>query len=189
MAEIEKRKIDELIPDDKNFNKGTEYGSQLLEKSIRQFGAGRSILIDKNGKIIAGNKTVEQATAIGMDDVIVVKTNGNQIVAVQRTDIDLDTKKGREMALADNATGKANLEWDEDVLSDVALDLDINPLEWGVKIDVMPDTSEEPEEKEKPFVAKITFTDPRKMSAFADRFMKIIKEEYDGILSISGGEL
>jgi hypothetical protein len=42
-----------------------------------------------------------------LEDVIVVETTGNQIVAVKRTDIDLDSKKGREMALADNATAKA----------------------------------------------------------------------------------
>ncbi|MDR2009939.1 MAG: DNA modification methylase [Bacteroidales bacterium] len=63
MAEkkIIKAKIDQLIPDDVNFNKGTEYGQSLIEKSLRQFGAGRSILLDKNNKIIAGNKTVVNA--------------------------------------------------------------------------------------------------------------------------------
>ena len=39
-------KIKELIQDDKNFNKGTEFGNSLIEKSFRKFGAGRSILID-----------------------------------------------------------------------------------------------------------------------------------------------
>lgn len=41
-------KIDELKFDDKNFNKHTEYGMSLLEKSLRENGAGRSILIDKD---------------------------------------------------------------------------------------------------------------------------------------------
>ncbi len=61
MTKIVETKIDELIPDGKNANKGTEYGQSLIEKSLRKFGAGRSILIDKNNKIIAGNKTVENA--------------------------------------------------------------------------------------------------------------------------------
>ena len=52
-------KISDLIYDDKNFNKGSEYGNSLIEKSLRKFGAGRSILIDKNNRIIAGNKSVE----------------------------------------------------------------------------------------------------------------------------------
>lgn len=45
-------KISELVPDDKNFNKGSEFGNSLIEKSFRKFGAGRSILIDKNNRII-----------------------------------------------------------------------------------------------------------------------------------------
>jgi hypothetical protein len=33
-----KTKIDKLVPDDKNFNKGTEFGNSLIEKSIRKDG-------------------------------------------------------------------------------------------------------------------------------------------------------
>lgn len=58
-------KISELIPDDKNFNNGSEFGSSLISKSLQKFGAGRSILLDKNNRIIAGNKTVENAGAVG----------------------------------------------------------------------------------------------------------------------------
>ncbi len=42
-------KISDLKFDDKNFNKHTSYGMSLLEKSLRENGAGRSILIDKDG--------------------------------------------------------------------------------------------------------------------------------------------
>ena len=58
MAENEDRqtRIDELVPDDRNANKGTQRGLGMLEKSLRQYGAGRSVLIDKNGKIIAGKQ-------------------------------------------------------------------------------------------------------------------------------------
>ena len=126
--------ISEVIPDDKNFNKGTEYGGHLLEKSFEQFGAGRSILLDKNNRIIAGNKATEQYGAKGGEKVIVVETDGNTLVAVKRTDIDLDTKKGREMALADNATQKADLDWDDDILKAVAEEMDINLEDWGVEM-------------------------------------------------------
>ena len=48
-------KLTELIPDDKNFNKGTgPRPGPLIENSLRKFGAGRSILLDKNNRIIAG---------------------------------------------------------------------------------------------------------------------------------------
>ena len=47
----------DLTPDGENFNKHTEFGQKLLEDSLRKFGAGRSILVDKDGNIIAGNST------------------------------------------------------------------------------------------------------------------------------------
>ena len=131
---MSKIKISDLTPDDKNYNKGSEFGNSLIEKSLRKFGAGRSILIDKNNKIIAGNKTIENAGAIGIDDIIIVETTGNQIVAVKRMDIDLDSKKGRELALADNASAKANINWDFE-----AINYDWNETEikdWGLDVPI-----------------------------------------------------
>ena len=133
MAEVKEAKLKDLIRDDKNFNKGTERGQQLIEKSLRQFGAGRSVLIDKNNRIIAGNKTQENAEVAGIDDVIIVETDGTKLVAVKRTDIDLDSKEGREMALADNATGKVDLVWDTDTLTEVADEFGIEMDEWDVE--------------------------------------------------------
>ena len=135
-------KIDTLVPDDKNFNQGTQYGQHLIEESLRRFGAGRSVLIDKNNRIIAGNKTIENAAAIGLEDVIVVETTGDKIVAVKRTDVDLDSKEGREMALADNATGMVNLKWDEAALAQAQAEFGIAPSEWGVDIPTMSGSDE-----------------------------------------------
>lgn len=95
-AMIIETKIENLVPDDLNANKGTEYGQHLIENSLRKFGAGRSILIDRNNRIIAGNKTIENAANIGLDNVIVVETDGNQIVAVKRKDIDLSHPEEEE---------------------------------------------------------------------------------------------
>lgn len=132
MGKISKTTIESLIPDDRNFNTGTEYGSHLMEKSFRQFGAGRSILIDKNNRVIAGNKSLDTAAMVGIENVIIVETTGDEIVAVKRTDVDLDSKQGREMALADNATGKANLSWDDSTLQDVTQSLGISIEDWGI---------------------------------------------------------
>jgi hypothetical protein len=110
------QKISELISDDKNFNKGSKEGGELIKKSFEKFGAGRSILIDKNNRIIAGNKSVENATAIGMEDLQIVESDGKRIIAVKRMDIDLDTPEGRELALADNASAKANIVFDVELI-------------------------------------------------------------------------
>lgn len=133
---LKQAKIDSLAPDNRNFNKGTEYGEHLMDESIRRFGLGRSILIDKNNRIIAGNKTFEKAGELGFEKVVVVETDGKSLVAVKRTDVDLDTPMGRELALADNATGKANLSWDIEAIKEAAEAFDFDPGDWGVSLEM-----------------------------------------------------
>lgn len=144
MTKIIETNIESLVPDNKNFNKGTEYGDRLMDESLRKFGLARSIVIDKNNRIIAGNKTAEKAADIGFTDVLVVEVDGNQLVAVKRKDIDLDSAKGRELALADNATSKANLTWDESMIEEVSQQWGFEPQEWGVDVSMQ----EEPEQEE-----------------------------------------
>ena len=42
--------IEDLTPDAHNFNQGTDEGRQLMQRSLSELGAGRSILVDRNGK-------------------------------------------------------------------------------------------------------------------------------------------
>lgn len=136
MAEkLKQAKVSDLTFDDKNFNKHTEFGMSLIEKSLRNNGAGRSILIDKNNRIIAGNGVVETASQIGLEDVQIVETDGTKIIAVKRTDIDLDSKQGREMALADNATASVDLAWDEEQIQFAEEEFGVVAEEWGVNLD------------------------------------------------------
>jgi adenine-specific DNA-methyltransferase len=118
-TELELGTIADLTPDERNANKGTQRGLAMLEDSLRRHGAGRSILVDKHGTVIAGNKTLESAASIGLEDVVIVKTDGTKIVAVQRTDIDLDTPEGRRLAVADNRTSEVGLDWDIDALNEL----------------------------------------------------------------------
>ena len=106
-------KSDDLIPDDRNPNAGTERGMGAVEKSLEQYGAGRSILVDAKGRVIAGNKTLQAAADKGFG-VDVVQTTGDRLVVVQRTDLDLDDPKGaaRALSVADNRAGQLGLEWD-----------------------------------------------------------------------------
>ena len=76
MKEI--KKVSDLTPDTHNANRGTERGMAMLENSLREFGAGRSILIDREGRVIGGNKTLEKAAEIGLEDVVVVQTDGTK---------------------------------------------------------------------------------------------------------------
>lgn len=130
MAETKTGKISDLTLDDNNFNRHTEEGKKMLRKSIDKFGYGRSIVADKNGRIIGGNGIVEVSDDA---DTIIVETTGEQLVVVKRTDVDLDSKQGREMALADNATAAADLAWDTSAIADAAQELGIDTNEWGVQ--------------------------------------------------------
>ena len=65
-------------------------------------GPGRSVLIDRHGTIIAGNKTYERAKQLDIP-VQVVKSDGTTLIAVQREDLDLETDpRARALAVADN---------------------------------------------------------------------------------------
>ena len=75
--------IAQLILDEKNANKGTKRGRELLEESLEKYGAGRSVLVDRLNRVIAGNKTVEAARAPGMKSVFVIETDGSSLVAVR----------------------------------------------------------------------------------------------------------
>ena len=125
--------IEELVQDDHNFNKGTEAGQKLMERSFKELGAGRSILVDRDGRIISGNKSQRAAMAAGIKKVRVIETTGDELIAVKRTDLSLDSKEGREMAYADNLTTQVNLAWDEIELEHVNTDVDgFDPYSWGL---------------------------------------------------------
>lgn len=184
---ISEVKITDIIQDDKNLNKGTADGKAMITKSLQKFGAGRSILLDKNNRIIAGNKTHENAEEIGMKDVIVVESDGTKLVAVKRTDIDLDSKEGREMALADNATVKVDLSWDDDAMREVSEAWGIDTEEWGVDNfsqmdigDFFDDEQENPKDKD----IKLQIIIPQTMGEKAEEIRMVITDAltpYNGI--------
>src|SRR3990167_9455152 len=133
MPQVTEGKISDLTLDTRNANTGTERGLAMLETSLRKRGAGRSVLLDRHGRAIAGNKTIEKAIDIGFEDVIIVKTDGTKLVAVQREDLDLDDSAtgARDMAYLDNRVSEIDLAWDPSViLADLDAGLDLGGL-WS----------------------------------------------------------
>jgi ParB family chromosome partitioning protein len=123
--------IKNLTLDPKNANRGTDRGRKALTKSLELYGAGRSILVDKKGRVIAGNKTLEQAIASGHKDVIVVKSDGKKLIAVQRTDLDLKDKRAKALAIADNRTAELDLDWNPEVLAELGKEIDLTEVMWS----------------------------------------------------------
>lgn len=120
--------LDDLTPDDRNANKGTPRGQYMVQHSLEQYGAGRSILVDKHGKIIAGNKTTQAAQEMALP-VRVVQSDGRELIVVQRTDLDLDNDAAaRALAVADNRASEVGLEWDAEVLGELAQEVDLSKM-------------------------------------------------------------
>lgn len=125
---------DQIKYDERNLNRHTEKGKQLVGKSIAELGAGRSVLADRNGKLIAGNLTTEEALARGVK-LIEIETEGDTLVVVKRKDLDLDSttdNRARKLALADNSTAAVSLDWNWEEIQSVADDFGFDVGEWGV---------------------------------------------------------
>lgn len=121
--------MDEIKFDKKNYRKHTDKNLNLIKKSLEECGAGRSILVDKNGEIIAGNATYQQAQAAKIP-VKIIETDGKELVVVKRTDLDTDDEKRKKLALLDNSTSN-QVEWD---IENLGADFDLKQLpEFGIE--------------------------------------------------------
>lgn len=124
----------DLTPDSMNPNKGTDEGRRLVDHSLTNYGFGRSILVDRSANVIAGNKTLE--AAINHDlPVRVIQTDGKEVIAVQRTDIDLfstdDAERitARSLSIVDNEATMKGYERDADMLlTHEASGVDLEPI-------------------------------------------------------------
>lgn len=129
---IEVVSVDDLIQDDHNFNRGTEQGQQLIERSFRECGAGRSVFIDKDNRLVGGNKAQKGFKAAGKKRVVIVDSDPDTLVAVRRKDVSLDSAEGRRMALLDNLTTQVNLAWDPSEIEAVSSEIDgFDPSDYG----------------------------------------------------------
>ena len=116
--------IKDLVPDPDNRRKHTPRNVGMLVDSLQKVGAGRSIVIDENNEILAGNATIEAAGEVGITKVRVIEADGNEVIAVKREGL-TDSQK-RELALYDNRTAEL-AEWDvEQLQKDIDSDLDMS---------------------------------------------------------------
>lgn len=156
MTNVKKIRLSDLIQLKKNPNLGSERGNALLETSFEKGGAGRSILIANNGEILAGNHATEvYGQLFDEQEVLVIETDGKQLVAVKRTDIpDSDDERAKALIIGDNRTSDFH-EYDADVIADM-LESDkdlLNSFFFENELDELlssltPDTPAETEESE-----------------------------------------
>lgn len=116
--------LKDLKPDPRNARKRTDRSASLIQESLQRFGAARSIVIDEDGRILAGNGTVEGAKAAGIEKVRIIEASGDELVAVRRTGLTEEQKIG--LALADNRTSDLS-EWDALMLQQLSETHDVSP--------------------------------------------------------------
>ena len=114
----------EIKFDKRNYRKHGDKNKELINKSLAECGAGRSILIDAEDEIIAGNGVFEQAQELGIP-VKVIETDGSELIAVKRTDLLTDDDKRKRLAVMDNSTSDSS-EFDFELLES---DFDIPDLQ------------------------------------------------------------
>jgi hypothetical protein len=153
---VSKKRITDFRPHQANANKGSERGEYMIEASLREVGAWRSVGADRNGTIGVGNKTTQKWQEIAdPDDVIIVPTDGTKLVIVQRTDLDFDSddpavvERTVKAAYFDNRSAEVSLNWSaEQVLADIGAGLDLSALFRQDELDAMIGEITPPEFKE-----------------------------------------
>jgi hypothetical protein len=115
--------LSDLSPDPRNPRRHPERNISQIERSLEQLGAARSIVIDENGTVMAGNGVVEAAANVGINRVIPVEASGNEIVAVVRRGLTDEQK--RKLAVADNRTAELS-EWDPAIVLELGSEIDLS---------------------------------------------------------------
>lgn len=97
----------EIKQDSRNYRIHDDRNKELIRKSLEEYGTGRSIVIDSDGEIIAGNGVYEQAQALNIP-IKEVETDGTELVVVKRTDLKRSDKKRDGLAIMDNSSSDSS---------------------------------------------------------------------------------
>lgn len=122
--------------DRRNYRKHDDKNKDLIKKSLVECGAGRSIVIDADNEIIAGNGIYEQAQNLNIP-IKIIETAGDELVVVKRTDLKYDDEKRKKLAVLDNSTSDSS-EFDFGLLAE---DFKIDEL-GSFGIDFVSDTQQ-----------------------------------------------
>jgi len=148
--------IKQLVPDPANRRAHNPRNLGMVADALREVGAARSIVIDEDDVILAGNGVTEAAAEAGITKVRVVEASGDEIIAVRRSGLSAEQK--RALAIYDNRTGELAT-WDfEQLAADVEAGLSLQPF-WteeeavallakhGGRADGLTDPDDVPEER------------------------------------------
>lgn len=169
--------IDDLKPDKRNARKRTVRNLSMIKDALQEVGASRSIVIDEDGAVLAGNGVVEAAPGAGIKRVQVVDADGETIIAVRRTGLSEEAK--RRLAYYDNRAGEL-AEWDpEQIAADVKAGLNMAGLFQDSELEKMLNPQDQQERPEVEFSEELLlehnyivlyFDNPMDWQVACDRF-------------------
>jgi len=138
-------KISDLTPDAQNAKAHNPRNVGMIVNALHEVGAARSIVIDEDGNILAGNATIEAAVEAGIENLQIVDVDGETVVAVRRKGLTPEQKK--RLAYFDNRTAEL-ADWDsEQVLADLEAGVDLDGLFTDIELEDFgwePDKAEDP---------------------------------------------
>ena len=99
--------IEDIRPDLKNARAHDERNTSAVAASLRRFGQQKPIVVDREGKIIAGNCTHAAALAIGWTEITIIRTD---LAGTEATAYAIADNRTAELATWDNASLAALLD-------------------------------------------------------------------------------
>ena len=111
---------EDIKQDENNVRRHDLRNIGMIEEALRDIGAARSGVIDENGRVLAGNATLEALTQVGIKKIVVVDTKGDEWVVVRRRGLTEEQKE--RLAIYDNRTSELG-QWDLPALEDLNIDL------------------------------------------------------------------
>lgn len=110
------RTLTDYSQDPHNPNRGTDRGRQAVRRSLDEVGAGRSLVADADGTLLAGNQTARAAVEAGITKVIEVETDGDALIVHRRRDLKAGDARASKVAVYDNRASELGLDWNVDEL-------------------------------------------------------------------------
>ena len=94
------RRVVDLVPDAANRRAHNPRNIDMVVAALRTVGAARSIVIDEDNVILAGNGVTAAAGEAGITKLRVIDAAGDELIAVRRSGLTIEQK--RKLAIYDN---------------------------------------------------------------------------------------
>jgi hypothetical protein len=135
MARTAKPTLADLKPDPQNRRDHPPENRAMIRRSLSDVGAARSIVIDENDQILAGNGVIEAASDSGISKLRIIEADGKTVIAVRRRGLSDEQK--RRLAMYDNRTSELSTWNGEQLRADIAAGLDLETFFSDAELDAI----------------------------------------------------